>query len=503
MMRAARRRRSPCGCRWKAPQPRRSGLAAHVVHGLGHLLRRKRHALAHIHVGGVVIDSKRDEIHLATVARSGEPAKFPILLNRFKALPQSEQRALDAEVGTLIASEFPDNNSLLLTHALMAEEAGDPELALERLAPVFAADPYQEQAVLMEAKILVARGDEAPFTRVRAALKDDPARSQLRLQYARLLAGRDMDQARTQFEILAEEAPENVDLLFSLALLNYELEDRQAAKAQLREVLRIGERRDEAYFFLGQIARAEGQNEAALDHFRQVGDGGEFLKATVNIGELLLDQGRDDEYAAYMDRLRQSYPPRREQLFALQANLLGQSQRDEAGLELLNRALAEFPASDNLRYARSVVHERRGDIAAAERDLRTIIRRDPDNATALNALGYTLANRTDRFAEARALIEKALRLSPNEPAILDSLGWVLYRQGEYEQALQYLTRAYAAFPDPEVAAHLGEVMWVSGNTAGAMNIWRGALLKDPQHAILNATLDRLGITLKAEVDTEQ
>jgi tetratricopeptide (TPR) repeat protein len=441
--------------------------------------------------------------YLATVARSGEPAKFPILLNRFKALPQSEQRALDAEVGTLIASEFRENNSLLLTHALMAEEAGDPELALERLAPVFAADPYQEQAVLMEAKILVARGDEAPFTRVRAALKDDPARSQLRLQYARLLAGRDMDQARTQFEILAEEAPENVDLLFSLALLNYELEDRQAAKAQLREVLRIGERRDEAYFFLGQIARAEGQNEAALDHFRQVGDGGEFLKATVNIGELLLDQGRDDEYAAYMDRLRQSYPPRREQLFALQANLLGQSQRDEAGLELLNRALAEFPASDNLRYARSVVHERRGDIAAAERDLRTIIRRDPDNATALNALGYTLANRTDRFAEARALIEKALRLSPNEPAILDSLGWVLYRQGEYEQALQYLTRAYAAFPDPEVAAHLGEVMWVSGNTAGAMNIWRGALLKDPQHAILNATLDRLGITLKAEVDTEQ
>jgi tetratricopeptide (TPR) repeat protein len=355
----------------------------------------------------------------------------------------------------------------------------------------------------MEAKILVAAGDEDPFKRLRAALKDDPARSQLRLQYARLLAGRDMEQARTQFEILAGEAPENVDLLFSLALLNYELKDRQTAKAQLREVLRIGERRDEAYFFLGQIARAEGQNETALDHFRQVGDGGEFLKATLNIGEVLLDEGRDDEYAAYMDRLRESYPPRREQLFALQANLLGQRERDEAGVALLNQAIAEFPGSDNLRYARSIVHERRGDIAAAEQDLRTIIRRDPNNATALNALGYTLANRTDRYAEARALIEKALRLSPNEPAILDSLGWVLYRQGEYEQALQYLTRAYAAFPDPEVAAHLGEVMWVSGNTAGAMNIWRGALLKDPQHAILNATLDRLGITLKAEVDTDQ
>lgn len=438
--------------------------------------------------------------HLATVARSGEAAKFPVLLNRFKALPEAEQNALDADVAALIESEFSDNRSLLLTHAVMAEERSDPDAALARLQPIFADDPYQEQAVLMEVKILTAKGEEAPFDRIEAALKDDPSRASLRLQYARLLAGEDMEAAREQFEILSADAPGNVDLLFSLALLNQELGDALAAKAYLRQVLQLGERRDDAYFFLGQIAATEGDTEEALDHFRQVGDGEEFLKATLNIGKLLLKEQRGQEYADYMTRLRQSYPQRSEQLFTLQANLLSQNRLDEQALTLLEEALDTFPKSENLLYSRSVLHERTGDINAAESDLRRILARTPNNPTALNALGYTLANRTERYTEARMLIEKALKLSPNEPAILDSMGWVLYRQGEHQRSLDFLTRAYAAFPDPEVAAHLGEVMWVTGNTGGAMNIWRGALIQDPQHQVLNDTLDRLGITLKAEID---
>jgi tetratricopeptide (TPR) repeat protein len=438
--------------------------------------------------------------HLALVARSGSAAKFPILLNRFKALPRAEQTALDNDVGELITSEFPNDTSLLLTYALMAEESGRPELTLERLEPVFEREPYQDQAVLMEAKILVVSGAEDPFERIVDALEDNPGKSSLRLQYARLLARDDRPAARAQFEILSADAPGNVDLLFSLALLNQELGDPIAAKAYLRQVLQLGQRTDEAYNFLGQIEASEGDAEAALDHFRQVGDGKNFLQATLNIGKILLSADRDQEYADYMTRLRESYPNRSEQLFAIEANLFSENERQERAMALLNEGIVAFPASENLHYSRSVLHERAGDIAAAERDLRAIIARAPNNATALNALGYTLANRTDRYEEARALLEKALRLSPNEPAILDSMGWVLYRLGEYQRALDLLTRAYAAFPDPEVAAHLGEVMWVSGNTGGAMNIWQGALSADPQHEALNATLERLGITLKAELD---
>lgn len=436
--------------------------------------------------------------HYAVVARSETPANFPALLNRFKALSPDQQQALDKNVGALIDTEFPDNISLLLTHALMAEEAGDSALALQRLEPVFEREPYQSQAVTMEAKILSTEGSDRAFRRIRAALKNDPAQSQLRLQYARLLARNDMEAAREQFEILSAEAPDNADLLISLALLNQELKDLVAAKAYLRQVIQLGQRDSDAYFLLGRIAVAEGDTDAALDHFRQVGEGKDFVQANLSIGRLLLGEDRDQEYADYMVRLRESYPNRKEQLYALEASLLSENKRNERSLILLDAAIGDFPESENLRYSRSVALERQGDIAASEADLRAILAGNPDNATALNALGYTLANRTERYAEARELIEKALTLSPNEPAILDSMGWVLYRQGENEEAIRYLTRAYAAFPDPEVAAHLGEVMWVSGDTTGAMQIWRGALIKDPQHEVLNDTLDRLGITLQAE-----
>ncbi len=138
--------------------------------------------------------------------------------------------------------------------------------------------------------------------------------------------------------------------------------------------------------------------------------------------------------------------------------------------------------------------QQQSDIAMMEADLRAILARDPNNATALNALGYTLADQTDRLDEAHSLISRALELDPAEPAILDSMGWVLFRKGEIDQSIDYLTRAYAAFPDPEVAAHLGEVLWMNGDTEKARQIWQGALLKAPNHSVLQETLLRLGVT---------
>jgi tetratricopeptide (TPR) repeat protein len=302
-----------------------------------------------------------------------------------------------------------------------------------------------------------------------------------------------MAAAREQFEILSAGRPEDGDLLFSLALINEELDDPLAAKAYLQQLIDLQQRTGEAYFVLGRIAEAEGDTATAIEHYMQVGDGKDLLPATLRIGRLLLEEDRNARFSGYFATLRQSYPGRREQLYSLQANLLNEERHNAESLALLNEAIAAFPDSTSLRYARSVVHERRDDIAAAEADLRDIIRREPGNATALNALGYTLANRTDRLDEAEELIAAALQLEPNEPAILDSMGWVRYRQGDYDSALDYLTRAYAGFPDPEVAAHLGEVMWMADDREGARNIWRGALLEDPDHPVLRETLDRLGV----------
>ncbi|MEM6300693.1 MAG: tetratricopeptide repeat protein [Pseudomonadota bacterium] len=440
--------------------------------------------------------------YLAQVARGGEAAKFPLLLNQYKALPEADQRALDVQVQALLDEDLGGNVSLLLTHALMAEEAGDTNEALDRLGPVFELEPYQEQALILEAKVKSANKDDDALARIEEALELDPSRAQLRLQYARLLATKDMNAAREQFEILSAQAPQNSDLLFSLAVLNNELGDTVSAKAYLRKVLALNRRQDEAYYLLGQIAASEGKFEDAVRLYQQVGDGKDLMRATVSIAQILLAAGRDGDLANYMNRLRDSYPPRREQLYSLEANLYSEARKDDAGLNVLNRAITEFPESESLLYARSVVYERRNNIDGAESDLRVIIGKNPDNATALNALGYTLANRTDRYEEARSLIEKALELSPNEPAILDSMGWVLYHQGDLLESLDYLRKAYEQFPDPEVAAHLGEVMWVSGDRGSAMTVWREAIAKNPEHGVLTSTLDRLGITLTADAEAD-
>ncbi|MDP5070049.1 MAG: tetratricopeptide repeat protein, partial [Congregibacter sp.] len=374
--------------------------------------------------------------YLATVARSGEAAKFPVLLNRYKALRPADQMGLDTDVQRLLDDDLGDNVALLLTHALMAEERGDAATTRARLAPIFALEPQQEQSLILEAKLNLAEGVDAPLARMQQALKKDPSRTELRLQYARLLASQDMQAAREQFEILSKDAPNNPDLLFSLALISHELKDIPAAKDYLNQVVTLGKRKDEAYFFLGQIARSEGNLDEAVQLFQQVGDGAEFMKATISIAQIQVPRGREKELADYMNRLRASYPPRKEQLFALEANIYSETGRDAEGLAILDRALDEFPESDSLGYARSVAHERAGNISAAEADLRAIIEREPDNATALNALGYTLANRTDRYEEAKALIQQALTLTPNEPAILDSMGWVLYRMGDLLGAKQ-------------------------------------------------------------------
>jgi tetratricopeptide (TPR) repeat protein len=431
--------------------------------------------------------------HLAMVGRSGAQAKYPILLTGFRQLDTAQQSELVAGVNSL-SSEFPTDIQLLITQALIHEELGQSDLALEKIRRVFEQEPYQNQAVLLEAKLLVDRGAKKPFKRMEEALEVDPDDNRLRLQYARLLTRSDMDAARAQFELMSAKSPRDGDLLFSLALINRETGDQIAAKAYLRQLLDLEQRVDEAHYYLGRIAEEEDDLKRAVSHYMKVEDGGDFFSANNRIGRILLSANQAREFHAYIEQLRNNNPDKRAQLYALEVDLLIQFGEVEAGMAIINRSLEEYPNSTALRYTRSMLGEQLNDLGLMESDLRTIIDQDPENATALNALGYSLANRTERYDEAHTLISRALELEPDEPAILDSMGWVLFRQGSYEEALTYLSRAYVSFPDPEVAAHLGEVLWVSGDTEAAMDVWSNALQKAPKHKVLVDTIKRLGIT---------
>lgn len=434
--------------------------------------------------------------HLAVVARQGLQPNFPMLLGGFRELSTSEKQELAAAVGKL-EDDFPEDTRLLLTRALILDELGEAEASGVVLEQLFTLEPGQTQALLLDAKLRLESGHPAPFQRIEEALAAAPENSNLRLQYARLLTRSDIGAARRQFEILSAQSPRDGDLLLSLALLNQDHGDTLAAKAYLRQVLALEQRVDEANYYLGRIAEAEGRPDEAILAYSRVEDpdSREFYSARGRVGRLLLENGNSSGSAEFFDQQRQAYPELREQLYALESELLSQASLLGAAMALLDQALAELPESKSLRYSRAMLAERLNDLTLMEADLSHILEQDPDNATALNALGYTLTTRTSRHEEAYALIARALELAPDEPAILDSMGWVLFQLGRAEEAVGYLQRAWDGLPDPEVAAHLGEVLWSLGEQQKAYSIWRDGLLQDAEHAILQETLERLDISI--------
>ena len=434
--------------------------------------------------------------HLAVVARQGLQPNFPMLLGGFRELSGTEKQELAAAVGKL-GDDFPDDTRLLLTRALILDELGEVEASGAVLEQLFALEPGQTQALLLDAKLRLQSGHPAPFQRIEEALAAAPDNSSLRLQYARLLTRLDIGAARRQFEILSAQSPRDGDLLLSLALLNQDHGDTLAAKAYLRQVLALEQRVDEANYYLGRIAEDEGRPDEAILAYSRVEDpdSREFYSARGRVGRLLLENGNSSGSAEFFDQQRQAYPELREQLYALESELLSQASLLGAAMALLDQAMAELPEAKSLRYSRAMLAERLNDLTLMEADLRHILAQNPDNATALNALGYTLTTRTSRHEEAYALIARALELAPDEPAILDSMGWVLFQLGRAEEAVGYLQRAWDGLPDPEVAAHLGEVLWSLGEQQKAYSIWRDGLLQDPEHDILQETLERLDISI--------
>ncbi|MEE4661581.1 MAG: tetratricopeptide repeat protein [Halieaceae bacterium] len=496
----------------QAPRLADAGVAAHTAR-LAQFMRREAEALeatrlwvalepenleARLNLANLLaLNGQPTEafVELQAIARAGGMANFTSLLRGYAELDYAEQVDLLQQVRLLMA-ELPDNIQLRISQVLMLETLGRKEEALAQLQPVFELEPLQLQAVIQDAKLRLDLGQtEGVFDRIEAALKDNPDNNRLRLQYARLLTQTDMAEAERQFQQLLEIAPRDPDLLFSVALIQRELRDLDSARENLQRLLSLNQRTDEAHYYLGKTAEEQGLPEEALMHYMQVQPGRDFGAANERLARLLLSAGRNAELGAYFDTLRQRFPQLAPQLFALEAEkLMGADYLTDAA-EVLNRALATHPDGISLRYSRSILAERLGNFPLAEQDLRYIIERDQENSTALNALGYMLTNRSDRYTEALDLIEKALALSPDEPAILDSMGWVKYRLGDLPAALTYLQRAYQAFPDPEVAAHLGEVLWMMGEQEAAREIWDRALAERPDHRILQETLDRLGIDL--------
>jgi len=389
-------------------------------------------------------------------------------------------------------SKYPDNGQLLFGKALLLQQDDRPQEALE-LLETQSTKQREISPLLLHARLLqsLERGDEA-LPLLEKGISQHPDDRRLRLTYARLLVEQDrLDDAKGEFAALLQQSPQDNDLRFSLALVCLEAEAWREAIVYLEELIERDSHVDAAHYNLARAYEALGEKDSALIEYALVGPGNDFLPAQARQTQLLFDSKRSAQASKRLSQARTAQPDYAIQLYLIESEALASHQQHEQAWQVVQQALEQFPDDLNLLYTRAMLAEKRDDLDLLEQDLRFILEREPDNSMALNALGYTLADRTTRYDEAKALIEQALRLDPQDPAILDSLGWVNYRLGNLDEAERLLRQALARFPDHEVAAHLGEVLWARGKQREARKVWANALKEQPDSTVLRSTLLRL------------
>lgn len=429
--------------------------------------------------------------HSQHLLESGSTPIFQSLAARAAASTDTQRELLLEQFEQLLAV-YPQNLQLLVGRGLLLQQQQQLEDALNQAQLALEVDPTHIPAAILEAKLLhQLKRPEQALERLVTLLEQQPDNKRLRLQYARLLANFDLEQAHEQFKILVEQSPEDSDLLFSLALVSNERGFTQQAQEHFEALLQMGKRSSSAHYYLGRIAE-QGENlQKALEHYLKVQPGPDFLPALLQSTDILIRQGDTASANERLNQLRDRYPSQAERFYLLESEVLSKYQRFDDAEAILTQALGQLPTSTKLLYARAMVNEKRDFIELAEHDLRALLKYEPNNATALNALGYTLADRTTRYHEAYELINQALNIKPDDPAIIDSMGWVQYRLGNYEEALLRLRQAMKAFPDHEIAAHLGEVLWKSGNREEARNAWAEGLKLNPDSTIIPRVIQRL------------
>lgn len=376
--------------------------------------------------------------------------------------------------------------------AQAAMQARDATGALADATRALDMRPEWELGLLMKAQAM-AEGDQQAATRLMSEyLRRYPEARDVRLQYARsLVAERNFPEARKQFENLLGGAPGNPDVVFAVGVLAMQMQDYAGAQGYFKKLLTMRHQDTNLIkLYLGQLAEELKQPEEALDWYRQVGQGDHYLGAQGRYVVLLSRTGRLDEARAHLRELGARPGGDRARSALMEFQILRDAGRQGEGEAVLEEALKALPDNPELLYETAMVAERNQKIDVAEERLRKLIQIKPDHAHAYNALGYSLADRNMRLDEAQTLIAKGLELSPDDPFILDSMGWVLFRRGDLSGALSYLERAFSIRPDPEIAAHLGEVQWSLGRREDAEKLWRTVAAQHPDNAALEQTIKR-------------
>ena len=450
--------------------------------------------IAHQTLAALLVSNDRlDEarIHLDRLLDlEGDPSKFFMQLNNL--LVRNTDKTETLRLVQQFAEPYPEIPEAYFAVAQAASLAGQFELARQQMKLVLALRPDWEMAAIYNGRILNRVSSARAIEFYENYLKTYPKANKTRIIFARMLvAEKNYIMARGQFRQLLAQSPGNANVALAVGLLSMELRDFDAAEKSFKKALEFGYKDlNTIRFYLASIYEKTHRLDKAMASFRSVVRGNQFLPAQIRYAYLLSKQGKLVKARKHLQQLPVKSDQQRAHLIVTEAELLREAGAHQEVFDLLSNGLMKLPDYPELLYDRAMAAEKIGKIDILEKDLRKLIQLKPDHAHAHNALGYSFAEHGNRLPEALELIEKAIRLSPEDPYIIDSLGWVHYRMGNLNKGVSYLKQAFVIKPDPEIAAHLGEVLWMQGTKEEAKEIWRSTIKIHPENEVLLNTMKK-------------
>lgn len=408
----------------------------------------------------------------------------------FMQLPALFAKTPDAKAVHKVVKALADKHPELaegryaLAYAALQADAGDE--ALQALEQADKLKPGWEPAALLRAQVLAKSSRAESLSYLKRFLGAHPGAQEVRLAYARMLvSANQVGEAYDQFARLAAELPENAEISLAAGLLSLQMDRLDEAEKYLGNALELGHEDDGVVrYYLGQTAEGRKEYELAESRYLSIAEGEYLVPSRTRLATMLARQGRLDRAREVLKLVKPANDVQQVQIVQAEADLLREAKDHAAVFALLDDAVKRRPDHVDLLYDRAMAAERLNKLDMAEADLRKVIKLKPDYAHAYNALGYTLAEKTDRLAEAAELLDKAISLAPEDPFILDSLGWLHYRKGNLDKAREFLERAWRIRQDPEIAAHLGEVLWMKGSREEASRLWQTSLQSHPENEAL-------------------
>lgn len=430
---------------------------------------------------------------LTQLLKRGEEPPDERLTALIPFLSQEDPEDAD-QLMRMLAKPYKNSASAQYAVGVMALQAGDTDEAVQRATRALEIKPDWLKAHLLMARSMLHAGDQdGAINYTSRIVGDDPdpdPEARMELAIMLLSAGRD-DDALSQVNQILLEQPSRTDALRLMAIINFRLDRIDAAWADFQDLLASGHYTMDALYYLGRISDRRQEHDQAIRLYTQVQSGNYAVISQRRASAIMMEQGKDEEALEHLRQFGTDNPLYAVDMVEAQAQLLASMERYHDALNVYDRVIEFRPESETAVLGKAELLLRMGRVDDAIAEYRQCVKRWPDSAITLNALGYTLADRTDDYAEAEKLIKKALKLDPDSPAIIDSYGWVLYRLGENERALEELQRAYEILKDAEVASHIVEVLGSLERLDEALQVLEEAELLNPDSEILRDIRERV------------